>query len=200
MTLAGNPKKVAEEIKEKNFVETKKLVDDAYSASLKLLNESYQAALNEFKKGLNDKSQELNESLKSVEASLQLELRKAVSEKRNKYIDDVFNNAINEIKKEKSKDWYINFMKKVISIISSEADSYNGLIVYTSEDDKDLVKKLTSQFKNIEVSQENANIIGGVIATNKDGTIKLDFSIDQIIKENEVFLKGIASEKLFGGK
>ncbi len=200
MSLTGNPKKVAEEIKEKNFNETKKLIDDAYNASLKLLNESYQTALNEFKKGLNNKSQELAESLKSVEASLQLEVRKAVSEKRNKYIDDVFNNAVNEIKKEKNKDWYINFMKKVISIIASEADNYNGLIIYTSEDDKELVKKLTSQIKNIEISKESVNIIGGIVATNKDGTIKLDFSIDQIIKENEVFLKGIASDKLFGGK
>ena len=200
MALTGNPKKVAEEIKEKNFVETKKLIDDAYNASLKLLNDSYQAALNDFKKGLNDKSQELSESLKSVEASLQLEVRKAVSEKRNKYIDDVFNNAVNEIKKEKNKEWYINFMKKVISIIASEADNYNGLIIYTSEDDKELVKKLTSQIKNVEISKENINIIGGIIAMNKEGTIKLDFSIDQIIKENEVFLKGIASDKLFGGK
>ncbi|WP_292320917.1 V-type ATP synthase subunit E [Caldisphaera sp.] len=200
MALTGNPKKVAEEITEKNYLETKKLIDDAYSASLKLLNESYQAALNEFKNKLNEKSQEFIESLKSVEAGLQLDVRKKVSEKKNTYIDDVFNQAINMIKSEKNKEWYSDFIKKVISIVASEAENYNGLIIYCSEDDKQLVKKISSLFKNIEISNESAKIIGGIIATNKEGTIKLDFSIDQIIKENEVFLKGIASEKLFGGK
>ncbi|MGC8572395.1 MAG: V-type ATP synthase subunit E [Caldisphaera sp.] len=200
MTLTGNPKRVAEEITEKNYLETKKLIDDAYSASLKLLNESYQAALNEFKNRLNEKSQEFIESLKSVEAGLQLDVRKKVSEKKNTYIDDVFNQAINMIKSEKNKEWYSDFIKKVISIVASEAENYNGLIIYCSEDDKQLVKKISSLFKNIEISNESAKIIGGIIATNKEGTIKLDFSIDQIIKENEVFLKGIASEKLFGGK
>lgn len=200
MTLTGNPKRVAEEITEKNYLETKKLIDDAYSASLKLLNESYQAALNEFKNRLNEKSQEFIESLKSVEAGLQLDVRKKVSEKKNTYIDDVFNQAINMIRSEKNKEWYSDFIKKVISIVASEAENYNGLIIYCSEDDKQLVKKISSLFKNIEISNESAKIIGGIIATNKEGTIKLDFSIDQIIKENEVFLKGIASEKLFGGK
>lgn len=200
MALTGNPKKVAEEISEKNFGETKKLVDDAYGASLKLLTESYQIAVNEFKKGLNEKAQELNESLKSVEASLQLDARKKISEKRNEFVDKVFNEAVNKIKSEKNKEWYINFMKKVISSVAAESENYNGLVIYASKDDRELVKKLASQYKGIEISNEDVNIIGGIIAVNKEGTIKLDYSIDQIIKENEVFLKGIASEKLFGGK
>ncbi|MFP3144290.1 MAG: V-type ATP synthase subunit E [Caldisphaera sp.] len=200
MALTGNPKKVAEEITEKNYSETKKLLDDAYSASLKLLSESYQTALNEFKNKLNEKSQEFIESLKSVEAGLQLDVRKKVSEKKNAYIDDVFNQAIKMVKNGKKEEWYINFMKKIISIVASEAENYNGLTIYCSEEDKYLVQKIVSQYKNIEISNESAKIIGGIIATNKEGTIKLDFSIDQIIKENEVFLKGIASEKLFGGE
>jgi V/A-type H+-transporting ATPase subunit E len=189
MALTGNPKKVAEEITEKNYSETKKLLDDAYSASFNLF-------LNSF----NEKSQEFIESLKSVEAGLQLDVRKKVSEKKNAYIDDVFNQAIKMVKNGKKEEWYINFMKKIISIVASEAENYNGLTIYCSEEDKYLVQKIVSQYKNIEISNESAKIIGGIIATNKEGTIKLDFSIDQIIKENEVFLKGIASEKLFGGE
>ncbi|MDP8003458.1 MAG: V-type ATP synthase subunit E [Caldisphaera sp.] len=200
MPSSGNPKKVAEEIIERKLPESMKVIDDAYNASLKLLNDSYQEALNELQKGINEKYQEISELLKSAEASLQLDVRKKVSERRNQIINNAFKEALDSIKSQKNEEWYVNFMKKVIEAISTEAESYGGLILYVSNDDINLAKKISAQYKNIEVSKESINIIGGVIAMSGDGSTKIDYSIDQIIRENEVFLKGVAFEKLFGGR
>ncbi|PMP60388.1 MAG: hypothetical protein C0172_03080 [Caldisphaera sp.] len=200
MPSSGNPKKVAEEIIERKLPESMKVIDDAYNASLKLLNDSYQEALNELQKGINEKYQEISELLKSAEASLQLDVRKKVSERRNQIINNAFKEALDSIKSQKNEEWYVNFMKKVIEAISTEAESYGGLILYVSNDDINLAKKISAQYKNIEVSKESINIIGGVIAMSRDGSTKIDYSIDQIIRENEVFLKGVAFEKLFGGR
>ncbi|MCE4608570.1 MAG: hypothetical protein F7B61_06415 [Caldisphaeraceae archaeon] len=200
MKFFGDPKKVADRIATEKLTESKKIVDEAYDAAKKLLQESYRASLIELRKGISEKFQELGDALKSYESMLALEAKKGILEKRNSIIDQVIADAIEVIKKEKKEDWYRLFIKNLVDMLSLDAQSYGVLVVYASEEDRDLVKDIVSGYESIELADEPIEILGGLVATNKDGSVKLDYTIDQIIKENEVYLRGVASESLFGGR
>ncbi|GEM_PF-487989 len=202
MTLEffGDPKKVADRIATEKLAESKKIVDEAYNAAQKLLQESYRTSLVELKKNISEKFQEMSDALKSYESMLALEAKKKILEKRNSIIDQVIADAIEAIKKGKKEDWYRLFIKNVVDALSLDAQSYGVLIVYASEEDRDLVRDTVSGYDSIELADEPIEILGGLVATNKDGSVKLNYTIDQIIKENEVYLRGVASESLFGGR
>jgi len=69
----------------------------------------------------------------------------------------------------------------------------SGARVYSSKDSEDIVKKLTSLSY-----AGNLDAIGGIVLENEDGTVRLDFTYDSILKNvYERSLKQI-SDILYG--
>ena len=109
-------------------------------------------------------------------ASAELDNKKALLEAKNQVIDSVFSDARGKIEKldPGKKEEYI---KKLLEKAEKDIEVAN---VYCNKKDVSLVKGYTA---------EATYIIGGIIAENKDQTVRVDYSFDamlQSIEENEL--------------
>ena len=118
-------------------------------------------------------------------ASAELENKKALLEEKKQLIEAVFDQVEKKVKGLDSQKRE-NYINKLLEKAKNDIGVEN---VYCNEKDVNLVKDLNA---------ETADIIGGLIAENKDKTVRVDYSFDtllQNIKENE--LQSI-SKVLFG--
>ncbi|MGC9209878.1 MAG: V-type ATP synthase subunit E [Acidilobus sp.] len=196
MSVSGDPNKVAEVVIEKAISQLNSQLDEALSAALKLLEGSYAKALNNLRSTIDRKAEELTELLRSkaAEADLQVKLKEEAikAEETSKVMEE----AIRRLKGDRG-DWYVKFLRRVLESLSAESEQYGGFIIKCAAEDQPLVRELIKSYRGLELSDEPAMVVGGVVATSKDGTVKLDYTIDQIIKENETMLRGLASRQLF---
>lgn len=135
--------KKVEEMKEKNEVETKKMLDML-------------------------KKQEV--------ASAELENKKMLLEGKKQVIESVFANAKKKLENldDKKRE---NYLKKLIEKTKKDIELEH---IYCSKKDAKFLKGFNIQ---------TIDIIGGLIAENKDKTIRVDYSFEamlQNIKENEL--------------
>ena len=195
--IYGDPEKVAKEVTEKEFETSKRVVDEALEHGLKLINEAYEKALREAETRLRSEISRAEEQLKSVVSSLELEVKSEVTALKTKYLEEAMKKAISQIGEVKSSKAYENYLIKVLTRLNEE--DYPQLVVYTSEDDVSKVQAIISRLglHKLVVSTKPAEILGGVIAETPDKSVRLDFSLDLLIKINEHRLLGAASRVLF---
>ena len=120
-------------------------------------------------------------------SSAKLEVKRAILNARKEALEKVYNNTVDLIatlpdpKQEE-------LLKAII-----ETNQSSGARIYSNEKSEDIVKKLSS----LEYAG-NIDCIGGVVIENEDGTIRLDYRYDVILKNvYEHSLKN-TSEILFG--
>ena len=118
-------------------------------------------------------------------SSAELENKKMILEAKKQIIESVFAEAKKKIENldDKKKEAY---MKKLIEKAKNDIDVEH---VYCNKSDAKFLKSFKA---------EHASIIGGLIAENKDRTVRVDYSFEtllQSIKENE--LQNLSKE-LFG--
>ena len=193
----GDPEKVAKEITEKEFETSKRVIDEALEHGLKLVKEAYEKALREAESRLKSEISRAEEQLKSVVSSLELEVKSEVAALKTGYLQEAMKTALSRIREVKNTKAYENYLVKVLTRLNEE--DYPQLVVHTSEDDISRVQAIISRLglSKLVVSPKPANIIGGVIAETPDKSVKLDFSLDLLIKINEHRLLGAASRVLF---
>jgi V/A-type H+-transporting ATPase subunit E len=99
----------------------------------------------------------------------------------------------------KHEEWYEKYLEKTLLQVSEEG--YEELIIKTSPDDINKVKSLISKLRlrGLKVSKEPVDIIGGIMAETPDGSVRLDYSLDLLLKMNEHRLMSTASKALFSG-
>ncbi|VVB99559.1 V-type ATP synthase subunit E [uncultured archaeon] len=122
----------------------------------------------------------------------QLKAKKIVSEAKNRVIEQ----ALEKIWKEfgavpNNRAGYEKLMKGIIS--KAERELGKGAIVSVNARDKTLAKRLA---KN--VSGENADIEGGAIVSNSDGTVAIDCSLESIFGQDSEKLRKLVYYELFG--
>lgn len=120
-------------------------------------------------------------------SSANLEVKRTLLNARKELLDKVYVqsvDAISNLSPEKNEE----ILKALISKYEA-----NGAKIYSNTRSEKLVKKLSS----LEYAG-NIDCIGGVIIENEDGTVKLDYTYDVILKSvNEQLLKK-TSDTLFG--
>ncbi|MCE4620668.1 MAG: V-type ATP synthase subunit E [Desulfurococcales archaeon] len=198
MPITGNPEKVASEAVKGELEKAKAAVKEAREAAEKLVNDAYEKSLNKAERSLRDEIARAEEQLKSLMSVLDLELKSKLAEAKNKYIDEVLEEAMRRLKQEKQgADWYKEYMERVIKAIAEEAPG--KMLVKVAEEDAQLASSLISKYGGgkLELAGEYIDIIGGAIAETPDGSTKLDYSLDLLFKMEEYRLRSAASRALF---
>jgi V/A-type H+-transporting ATPase subunit E len=193
----GDAGRLASEAMKDDVSKSLRLLSEASEASLKLLEDSYKRGLEEAERRLSEEFSNLNERVKSLKSKLDFELRSRIAEKRNKFIEAVLAEVKRRLREAKAEDWYKAYMESVFKTLAVEARELGVLKVMVAPEDVELATSIASRYPELlEVSKEPVNIIGGVIAETRDGSIRLDYSLDLIISRNEARLRYIALKTL----
>ena len=160
---------VKNEILEKAKKEAKSIIDSAEKEASKITADAKSKA-KDFLKFAND---EIEKDLQTAErkeiAKANFEVKKQMLDKKQELISKVYDDALEQIKKLDSKKNGQFFGR----LLEKSSNQIEVSILYLNKNDKDLAK---------DYSWFNANIIGGVVAENKEKTVKVDFSYDSILQ------------------
>ncbi len=199
--IRGNPEALAKNVAENLKKNLEKLLNDSLNTALEIVEDKRERTIKELLESLRDEYSRLEESYRSLKARLDLELRSRVSEKKSRLIDQVIEVVLKRLKDRKKEEWYGNFMEEIFNKLAKESKETGELVIEVSEDDRELAKTLIEKFNDsgarLTLSDNPAEITGGVIARNEDSTLIIDYSLDLFVKENETLLRSIASKTLF---
>ncbi|MBI3034245.1 hypothetical protein HYY72_03725 [Candidatus Woesearchaeota archaeon] len=155
------------------IAEARKEADESISSAMKTAEEAKRSALQ-------DAERELSEQKTREIASAELDVIKSLLNARKKIIDDVFQEAIDRISRippSRRKEHIDN----IISMAKKELEIHRLLC-----NEKDI--RHISGYR-----AQPCNIMGGIIAENKDGSIRIDYSYEAMLeKTKEVTLKDVA--------
>ncbi len=197
--LYGDPARVGEEAARAELEKALRELEEAYKAAQALLDDKRRQLLRSAVERAMEAYLQALERLRSEESKRELQLRTRVAEEKNKYLDEVIRRAMKRIKAEKAgAEWYERYMRRVLEAAAAEASEHGGFIVSVAAEDLELARKIAEGLEGIEVSSEPADILGGIIARSRDGSVTLDYTLDFLIREAESRLRSIASKILFG--
>ena len=127
------------------------------------------------KKMLGDSLAQAEEDLKKLHqqviSSANLEVKRIRLNKRKELLDQVYNNIYKSIKSMPASK-----AEKLLSVLIEKYKA-DGVRIYSNKNSEAIVKKLSSLSY-----AGNIDSIGGVVQENKDGTVRLDFTYDSILK------------------
>lgn len=196
--IYGDPARVGEEVAKSEMEKSLRELEEAYKAAQSLLEDKRRQLLRAATERAVEAYLRAVERLRSEESRRELQLRTRVAQEKNKYLDEVIRRAIERIKAEKvGAEWYEKFMRRAMEAVASEAREHGGFIVSVAPEDLDLARRIAGELEGIEVSGETVDIIGGVLARSKDGSVALDYTLDFLVSESESRLRSIASKILF---
>ncbi|AKB45240.1 MAG: V-type ATP synthase subunit E [Methanosarcina vacuolata] len=178
---------VVKDIQEGARAEVSRIKAEGDAKASEILNEAKEVQ----KKTLGDSLAKAEEDLQNLHqqviSSANLEVKRITLNKRKDLLDKVYVQTV-----EKIKSMPASKKEELLKTILSKYEA-SGARVYSSKDSEDIVKKLTSLSY-----AGNIGSIGGVILENEDGTVRLDFTYDSILKNvYERSLKQI-SDILYG--
>ncbi len=178
---------VVKDIQEGARAEVSRIKAEGDAKASEILNEAKEVQ----KKTLGDSLVKAEEDLQNLHqqviSSANLEVKRITLNKRKDLLDKVYVQTV-----EKIKSMPASKKEELLKNILSKYEA-SGARVYSSKDSEDIVKKLTSLSY-----AGNIGSIGGIILENEDGTVRLDFTYDSILKNvYERSLKQI-SDILYG--
>lgn len=199
MSISGNPDRVASDIIKKKLASFDSMLSEAEGAAEKLLLSSYNDAEKRLRDAIEAKAAELKERLRSDMAAADLQVKLKEDEIKDRTINEVIDEATSRLRSDRG-EWYTKYLKSVIEELAEESKEYGGFILQVNKDDRKLVSDMIKAYPTLELSEQGVDITGGLIAISKDGSLRVDYSIDQFIKENLSSLRGLASRTLFGSE
>ncbi|AEH61321.1 H+transporting two-sector ATPase E subunit [Methanosalsum zhilinae DSM 4017] len=178
---------VINDIMDASNKEVNRINSEADREVARILDEARQTA----KKLRGDRLVKVEEDIENLRkqelSSAKLDVKRIILNVKKEMPDEVYDKALNSLSQlppSKNEEYLKTILK---------GEEKNGTKVYSNKDSETLVKKLTS----LEYAG-NIDCIGGVIIENEDGTVRLDYTYESILKEvNERSLKEI-SDILFG--
>jgi V/A-type H+-transporting ATPase subunit E len=167
--------------------EVSKIKAEADAKVSEILNEARDAQ----KKMLGDSLAQAEENLKNynqqVISSANLDVKRIRLNKRKNLIEQVYNKTFESIKSMPASK-----AEKLLSVLIEKHEA-EGVRIYSNKNSEAIIKKLSSLSY-----AGNIDCIGGIVLENEDGTVRLDFAYDSILKNvYERSLKQI-SDILYG--
>jgi V/A-type H+-transporting ATPase subunit E len=196
MSISGDTRKVADSVTKKAISQLESQLDEALSAALKLADSSHKASSEKAVKVIERKAEELRELLRSKAAEADLKVKLKEESIKAEVTDKVMSEALRRLKLDRG-EWYTKFLRRILDTLQDEAESYGGFIIHGSAEDLNLLRDLIKGYSGLELSEEAVQVVGGVVAVSKDGSVRLDYTLDQLVKENYTYLRGLASRELF---
>ncbi|MDT7867301.1 MAG: V-type ATP synthase subunit E [Acidianus sp.] len=196
MSISGEARKVADSVTKKTLSQLESQLDEALSAALKLTDSSHKASSEKAVKAIEIKAEELRELLRSKAAEADLKVKLKEESIKAEATDKVMSEALRRLKLDRG-EWYTKFLRRILDTLQDEAKSYGGFIIHGSAEDLNLLRDLIKGYSGLELSEEPVQVVGGVVAVSKDGSVRLDYTLDQLVKENYTYLRGLASRELF---
>jgi len=196
MSISGEARKVADSVTKKALSQLESQLDEALSAALKLTDSSHKASSEKAVKAIEIKAEELRELLRSKAAEADLKVKLKEESIKAEATDKVMSEALRRLKLDRG-EWYTKFLRRILDSLQDEAESYGGFIIHGSAEDLNLLRDLIKGYSGLELSEEPVQVVGGVVAISKDGSVRLDYTLDQLVKENYTYLRGLASRELF---
>ncbi|MEB3851431.1 MAG: V-type ATP synthase subunit E [Desulfurococcales archaeon] len=195
----GDPARLAEEAVSREREEALSELQDAYETALRLLEAKLEEVTRKSLQRLRDEYMIAEERVKSARARAEIELKTFTSAEREKFIDEVIEEARERLRREKvGASWYRAFMERVFDSLAEEAAEYGELVVRVAPEDLDLARSLAQARRGLRVSGEPADILGGAIAATPEGSATLDYSLDLLLRDMEPLLRSVASRAMFG--
>jgi len=196
VSISGDAQKVADSVTKKAVSQLESQLDEALSAALKLTDSSHKASSEKAVKAIEIKAEELRELLRSKAAEADLKVKLKEESIKAEVTDKVMSEALRRLKLDRG-EWYTKFLRRILDSLQDEAESYGGFIIHGSAEDLNLLRDLIKGYSGLELSEEPVQVVGGVVAISKDGSVRLDYTLDQLVKENYTYLRGLASRELF---
>jgi len=199
--VAGDPEAVAREVVQREAEKAFRALEEAREAARRLVADAYEKKLYEAEKKVQEEVARAEEQLRSLVSIKELELKSKVSEVKTKYVDEAIRRALERIREEKKgADWYRRFMERVLTIIAEESGG-EKMIVRVAPEDRGLAEEIIrGKGLPLELAPEPADIVGGAIGESPDGSTRLDYSLDLLVKMEEYRLRGVAAKILFKEK
>ena len=187
--------------KEKKFVS--KIINDAKikkeqikdEAKLEATNflkeqeKQEKAFFNEEKKAL---KKEFEKTLENEKSTSYLEQGKIVLEAKHEILDDIFDLALQKMKKISAKD-YQTFLQNVLT---QNAETNDGLIISSKKGEEERIKKLAVfKKKKLKILKQSKDISGGVIIVSD--IYEKDFSFEGLIEERAQTMSHTVAKELF---
>jgi len=162
---------VLNDITEGAKADIRRIDEEAESVSNLILSEARQASKEALGSRLAEIEEKLEQQRQQVLSSANLEVKRIVLNKRKALLDQVYDQALEQIS-ELPADKNEKYLKVLI-----EANEKDGHRIYSNKKSEKIVKKLSS----LEYGG-NIDCIGGIVIENKEGTIRLDYTFDLILK------------------
>ncbi|MDW5550190.1 V-type ATP synthase subunit E [Methanosarcina sp.] len=178
---------VVKDIQEGARAEVSRIKAEGDAKASEIINEAKDIQ----KKTLGDSLAKTEEDLQNLHqqviSSANLEVKRITLNKRKDLLDRVYVQTV-----EKIKSMPASKKEELLKTVINKYEA-SGARVYSSKDSEEIVKKLTSLSY-----AGNLDSIGGVVLENENGTVRLDFTYDSILKNvYERSLKQI-SDLLYG--
>jgi V/A-type H+-transporting ATPase subunit E len=177
-----------EEILEKANAFARKLIDEGNWEAGKIAKET-DAQVRDLLEKSDLETSKLIESMERKEVSgAEFDAKKAKLDMKKEMVEKAFSNVEASLSEmpEKKREQYI---RKLVEKAKKEIEV---AFVYAKSDDRKIIEKMSG------VKYKPADITGGIIAENKDGSIRVDYSYDEMLDSIKKESMQEIAEKLFG--
>jgi len=159
---------------EKELIDSlKKLFED----SKKILSDSLSSLEHEHDKIISEGKKEADKLQKQMIGSSSLEGRNKQIVQMDKFVESVFDKAIEKFSKLERDEHYTNFMTQLVDeAVKSLGTSKVSII--TNSKDKELVKSILKKFDGATLLSDTIECTGGIIVKSKDGSMSIDNTIE----------------------
>ncbi len=187
-----------------------------YQKKLEGINEENNRRVNEYKEELKKRSQKIVDDMTSkgeleknrLISKAKMEKKRSILSKKEELIKKSIGNIIKITEQFTYKEEYQKYMKNSIINVFAAFKEKESIVLYIREEDmKNTQSYIYEEAKKIGLSQNQVkllpsqeNIIGGIIATDQNGTIKIDYSLKTLIKDNKSMIGAKLNEALEGDK
>jgi V/A-type H+/Na+-transporting ATPase subunit E len=163
---------VVKDIQNGAQAEVSRIKAEADAKVAEILNEARDGS----KKMLGDSLAQTEEDLKNLHqqviSSANLDVKRVKLNKRKDLLDQVYDKTYESIKSMPASK-----AEKLLSVLISKHEA-DGVRIYSSKNSEPIVRKLSS----LSYAGNVDNIIGGIILENEDGTVRIDYTYDSILK------------------
>jgi len=199
-------KQMIEDIIENANVEAEKILKDVKKQTKEILQRGKEAAEAEKTQIIDAQAKMISEVEKQQIASINLQARKEILQKKEDEIQKAFGTAKEELKNFTKKATYAKVLDNLV-IEAGIALNGGDLIVNTRKEDKTMLKDLTTLAKEItkqcgtkctiKLGKDNIESIGGVIVQKEDETIKIDNTFESRLEQKYDIIRTKVAKVLF---
>ena len=200
-------KQMVDDILKNAKIEADKILKDANEQTKEILQRGQNAAEKEKNSILETESKKVTEIEKQQIASINLQARREILQKKEEEIQKAFGLAKTELQNFHKKTAYAKVLEALI--IEGGIALDGGVIsIKTKKGDGTKIKDLTSIAKAItkacgnkctlKISKEIIDTMGGVILQTEDETITIDNTFEERLVKNERLIRTEVAKTLFG--